>query len=131
MGLDFTHTDAHFSYGDFGEFRRALARWEGFDLDAMAGHCAPWRGDDPLTHQNRPWDEIDVPLKPLLNHSDCDGDLSPEECAQVAPRLREAIDALWPDSDGSLEARLYRGNGLALADGMDRAAAAGERLGFC
>lgn len=121
MGLDFSHTDAHFSYGGFDRFREALAEHEGIKLRDMAGFCAPWRGDDPQTHPSLPWDAIDTPLKPLLNHSDCDGDLSPEECAQIAPRLRQVIAELWPEGHE---------NGLALAEAMEVAAAAGERLEF-
>lgn len=126
MGIDFSHTEAGWSYSGFGLFREALAEYEGIRLRDMAGFCAPWRGDDPETHPNLPWDKVDTPLKPLLNHSDCDGDLSPEECAQIAPRLREVVNALWPDEND-----YNRKSGLALAEGMERAAAAGERLEFC
>ncbi len=126
MGIDFSHTEAGWSYGGFGRFREALAEYEGIRLRDMAGFCAPWRGDDPETHPNLSWDKVDTALKPLLNHSDCDGDLSPEECSQIAPRLREVVDALWPDEND-----YDRKNGLALAEGMERAAAAGERLEFC
>lgn len=120
MGLDFSHGGAHWAYGGFGQFREALALHEGFDLDTMVG----FGGDQP-------WEPVATALKPLLNHSDCDGDLSPEECAQVAPRLRDVIKTLWPEWDPSLEARIHRGNGLDLAAAMEQAAAAGERLEFC
>lgn len=121
MGIDFSHTDAHWSYGGFARFREALAKHEGIDLDAMEGFRR--HGDD------RPrisWSTVTTDLKPLLDHSDCDGQLTPEECRQVAPRLREVIDAIWPD-----ERDYDRRTGLELAHGMDVAAQAGEPLEFC
>jgi hypothetical protein len=114
MGLDFSHTDAHWAYGGFHRFREALAKHEGFDLNAMAGFDG-----------SRSWGEIGTPLKPLLDHSDCDGDLLPEQCAQIAPRLREVVLAVWPDP----HEHNHRA-GLALADGLDLAAHRGERFEF-
>lgn len=31
------------------------------------------------------FDTISDPIKPLLDHSDCEGELTPEECAGTAP----------------------------------------------
>ena len=114
MGLDFSHTNAHWSYSGFNRFRRAIAAHEGIDLDAMRG----FGGDHD-------WSTATTPLKPLLNHSDCDGELTPQECRQVAPRLRVVVTALWPDPND-----YDRHAGLALADGMDTAAAADQPLEF-
>lgn len=117
MGIDFSHTDASWAYSGFGRFREALAKHEGFDLDDMVGFGG-----------ERSWDSVTTALKPLLDHSDCDGELSPEDCATVAPRLREVIEAVWPaGGDYSYD----RWSGLLLADGMEAAAAAGEPLEFC
>lgn len=124
MGIDFTHTQAHWSYVGFSRFRQALALHEGFELDDMKG----FGGD-------RDWSTVDTALKPLLDHSDCDGDMAPADCASVAPRLREAIDFLWPAETSTWEqnpgASLNRQNGLLLADGMEAAAAADEHFEFC
>lgn len=120
MGLDFSHTEAHWSYSGFSRFREALAKYEAVDLGVMEGFLR--HGDD------RPrvgWDTVTTPLKPLLDHSDCDGELTPDECRQVAPRLREVIDSLWPDDCYD------RASGLLLAEGMEAAAAANEPLEFC
>lgn len=73
---------AHWSYSGFGKFREALAIHEGFFLDDMAG----------FTKDGRSWDLVTTPLKPLLDHSDCDGEMSPEEASQVWPRLKEIAD---------------------------------------
>lgn len=119
MGLDFSHTDAHWSYGGFNRFRTVLARHEGIDLDRMEGFRR--RGDE---RPRLAWDATTTPLRPLLDHSDCDGELTPEECSQVAPRLREVVSALWQPGDHDHDA------GLALADGMEAAATAGELFEF-
>lgn len=56
------------SYSTFGEFRRKLATCEGVTLEHMVGFGG-----------RREWDEVETVLKPLLNHSDCDGELHPYE----------------------------------------------------
>lgn len=125
MGLDFSHGDAAWAYRAFQCFREALAKHEGFDLNEMEGFFAPWRGHDRSTFPNRSWDEVDTPLEPLLNHDDNEGELTPDECRQVAPRLREVVPVIWPDADD----REHR-KGMALAEGMEMAAALNEPLEF-
>jgi hypothetical protein len=61
---------------------------------------------------------------PLLNHSDCDGDLTVEEMKIVEPRLREIV-MRWPEDDYD------RTQGLLLADGMRECIANGEEMEFC
>lgn len=124
MGLDFTHNrpDGHhcpqWSYTGFNAFRRRLAEEEEFDLDSMDG----FGGDVG-------WDDVITDLKPLLNHSDCDGDISPEDCATVTKRLREVVMA-WP-WDGKLSTAHDQRAALALATCMEICATNGERLVFC
>jgi hypothetical protein len=118
MGVGFSSESAgligpHWAYGGFGRFRRRLAESEGFALDEMEG----FKG-------RRSWSDVATPLEPLLNHSDCDGELTPEECAQVAPRLREVISTWLPDD---YDAR----SGMDLADAMEQCAANDENLEFC
>jgi hypothetical protein len=121
MGLDFSHGGASWAYGGFARFREALATHEGFNLREMDGFGPLGRTD----WIGKPWDTITTDLRPLLEHSDCDGELTPAECRQVAPRLREVIDALWPD-----EHDYDRRAGLALVHGMGLAAQADEPLQF-
>ena len=120
MGLDFSHTDAHWSYHGFKRFRTALAAHEGIALDRMDGFRS--YGDD---RPSIPWTGITSDLAPLLNHSDCDGELTPEECRRITPRLREVVANLWKPGDYDYA------TGMELADGMDAAAAAGEPFEFC
>ena len=81
MDLDFNHSDAHWSYGGFGNFRRRLANKIGINLSAMKG----FGGDISF-------ETIKDNIEPFLNHSDCDGILTVEECEKVAPRLKELVN---------------------------------------
>jgi hypothetical protein len=71
-----------------------------------------------------PWKNVKDPIVPLLNHSDCDGHLTPTQCKKAAPRLRELVED-WPDDDYD------KRSALELADGMEEAAKAKENLVFC
>lgn len=114
MGLDFSHGDARWAYSGFMRFRMRLAQAEGFDLQSMAGYSPG----------GRPWSSVTTTLEPLLNHSDCDGELTPAECKQVAPRLKEII-AGWDLDDRD------RNSGLELVAAMEYCAEHGENLEFC
>jgi hypothetical protein len=123
MGLDFRLAGKgrglhapRWSYGGFHLFRQRLADTLGIHLRAMQGYSqAP---------DAKPWDGVESDLLPLLLHSDCDGDMSPEDCARVAPAL-EAIVSQWGDVD-------YDGrSGMALVAMMKEAAALGVALEFC
>ena len=118
MGLNFSHTDAQWSMRGFHEFRTRIAEDIGIDLNAM----------DMFTTNGKSWDTVTDPIKPLLAHSDCDGELTPLECATVAPRLRELVQA-WNDPLKDLTGH-GKTNGLKLAEGMEKAAASGQPLKF-
>lgn len=78
-----------FAYLPFAEYRRYLARdAAGIDLDQMKG----FGGDTE-------WPPYETqPLRYLLNHSDCDGELWSWECEALAPILRAFRPlADWPD----------------------------------
>jgi hypothetical protein len=147
MGLDFSHTEAHWSYGGFNNFRTKLAAEIGIVLDIMQGfvktdderlfrderwndhQLKPLNGDYPRVHLAKfpmPWGKIRDPIVPLLYHSDCDGQLSPTECGSIAPRLRELVED-WEDGETSYD----KYNALLLADGMEEAAKRNEPLEFC
>jgi hypothetical protein len=111
MGVDFSHCDAHWAYSGFNRFRTRLAKEIGFDLDSMEGFGGTTK-----------WETMADPIKALLNHSDCDGKLTPKECRQVAPRLRELVKNWDDDHD--------KRNALELADGMESAAKESKSLQF-
>lgn len=112
MGLDFSHCDAHWSYSGFHFFRKRLAAEIRVELDEMAGFGGT--GD---------WSKVKDPIVPLLNHSDCDGELTSDECKVVASRLRELVSD-WSDDDRD------KADALELAQGMELAASRSEHLEF-
>ena len=103
---------------------------EGHDPDPnsdIGGDYETWHGEQNdwwHLHATR-WEDLpEHPLFPLLHHSDCDGDLSPELCLTIAPALRDAV-ATWDDEDYD------KTMALLLAKAMDICAMAGRRLIFC
>lgn len=79
MGLSFRGSNVGWAYSGFNRFRARLAKEIGLDLDLMEG----FGGD-------RKWSCQDA-IIPFLNHSDCEGELTAEECATVGPRLKELV----------------------------------------
>lgn len=132
MGIGFSHGGASWSYSGFNEFRALLAKDVGIELYDMDGYFTKEeisKGTAFLREygkydwpSKKPWSEIeDEALLPLLNHSDCEGVLTPEECAQVAPRIREIISK-WPnqiDCDEFTMDNYDKIQGRLLADGME------------
>ena len=120
MGIDFRYhgrileSAPSWSYSWFNGFRTELAAIAlGIDLRAMVG----FGGD-------KPWDPHTAhPLYPLLNHSDCDGELSPAECRKVAPALAEYAGKLADEYDQRMAGRL--------ASAMEVCAAHHAPLEFC
>lgn len=113
MSLGFSHGDAHWSYSGFHRARVRLAATIGVELKEMEGFGG-----------RKPWHAVPAhPLVALLNHSDCDGTLSPEQCATIAPVLRRAV-VPWGEDD--YDKRQF----MRLAEGMEEAARANEELQF-
>ena len=114
MGLGFSHGDAHWAYSGFDRFRVKLAREIGINLDLMDGFCE--KGGIS-------WSKVKDDIVPLLNHSDCDGELTVEECKKIWPRLKELIKD-W--EEGNRDKRgAYR-----LIEGMKEAIKMNEPLEF-
>jgi len=103
---------AGWGYGSFAEFRRRLALQVGIELDRMEGFGG-----------TRPWSEVEDPIRLLLNHSDCDGELNAEACAIIEPRLRELVSS-WEDGDFDKQ------RALLLAEAMREASESESRLLF-
>lgn len=115
MGVYFSHCNASWSCSSFNSFRSRLADLVKLNLNKMQGYGGA-----------RPWEEIqEDPIHLLLNHSDCDGGLYPEDCRKIAPRLRELLvkmNSQGEDYDFS--------NGMELVRGMERAAECNEYFCF-
>ena len=81
MGLDVSHGDFYMSYGHFNDFRGQLLILSG------EGYLEDMEGFGGL----RSWDSVNDDIKLFINHSDCDGDFSPEDCQKIATRLSDFI----------------------------------------
>lgn len=98
--------------------RTRLAREIGITLGDMHGFSER-HGFDGI-----PWDKVKDGIVPLLNHTDCEGELSVEEMKSVAPRLRELV-AAWPDFDYDKQ------TSLALSAHMEKLILENTPLVFC
>lgn len=100
MGLNTTHNAFHGSYSAFTLFRKAVAAAAGgsyppHDPSLRDGSGKPlsddlWYFDNDITTA-----EKSPGLAIFLNHSDCDGFMTPSECKMVA----DEIEALLPKID--------------------------------
>lgn len=146
MGLDCSHDAFHGAYSAFNRFRSAVcacyggsypphkpgARAYRLGMDDTGEGLDPncWYVPDHITRDSNPG------LYLFLEHSDCDGELSPDECTLVADALQHILDGLkWWDvfnpPGGHLE-RLGGCHGAAarFIAGCRAAAAANEHLLF-
>lgn len=123
MGLDTTHGAWHGSYSTFNEWRTLVARAAGFPpLGEMYGFGGSRRWEDTIGDRR---------LVPLLDHSDCDGELTPAECAEVADGLEAIVDALPTyEDEGSTFRRPWRDKTRDFIAGCRAAATADEPLEF-
>jgi len=113
MGLDFSRSEVHWSYSGFNVFREKLALEIGIELGKMKGFGG-----------NRKWDNIIDPITLFLDHSDCDSELSPNECAKIYPRLLNLVSK-WDDEDKD------KAKAIRLANNMWECHLEGEPLVFC
>jgi hypothetical protein len=69
------------SYIGFNDFRRAWAEHLGFNLSEMEG----LGGSKKWTNE---------PLQSFFNHSDCDGEISPEDCKKILAQAEKDLPLL-------------------------------------
>ena len=108
MGLGFSvngKSCGNWSYSGFMSFRERIASSIGIELRDMQGfskipssfivehgYLAYREACEKEDLSNKiSWDTVNDPIKILLNHSDCDGEIPPEECYDIAIRLEEII----------------------------------------
>lgn len=143
-----SYESPHIGYGGFGRVREQLANLIGVNLHMMWGFqpyamtIAKMRGVLPYSpcddigyeqweeqqnkwwHDNAvQWETIKHPLVPFLDHSDSEGIMTPEECAQVSPLLRE----LAPKLDNEYDTKFI----IELADYMALCVKVERNLVFC
>ena len=112
MGIDFSHGDAHWAYSGFMRFRNKLAETLGYAVSLSTMY------DDGSYTRMR-----NEPIWPLIDHSDCDGDLTVEEMEQIIPQL-ENISNHWDEHDYD------KVHGFELIESMREAIAEDEPLEF-
>jgi len=129
MGLDISHDAFHGAYSAFNRFRKALAR-------AMGGSFPP---HDLFEHDDNRWywghgysAETHPGLTIFFCHSDCDGEMTPEECALVIRDLAPLVEKLPAyGGGGHIEsAGGYRAVGEQFLRGCQAAIDANENLEF-
>lgn len=81
MGLDTTHNCWHGPYSSFHRFRKSLAAQIGINLEDFEGYNGDKRFED-----------VNHGIIPLLDHSDCDGELSVEESKQIVEGLNNILE---------------------------------------
>lgn len=82
MGLDTSHNAWHGPYSSFNQFRFWLATLIGINLSEYIGY------GDVGTKQ---LSSIESDLRLLFDHSDCDGNIPPEDCKKIADAITEVL----------------------------------------
>ena len=130
MGLDTSHGAYHGAYSSFNRFRQAIAR-------ALGGSYPP-HDDASLEDEKWYWGnghnaETHPGIHVLMNHSDCDGEIAPADCARIALELTAVLDRLDAMGGGAGHIASRGGYGevaLRFIIGCESAARAGEPLDF-
>lgn len=150
MGLNCSHGAFDGAYSAFNRLRKCVAEAAGgsfpphYDLgsdflikdDPSTGRAKVKPGLDPeLFYVGDDWPREKFPgLFVFLAHSDCDGEISPEECTQVADDLEKLlphVEALgWPPAGHIERAGGYPAALRKFIAGCRKAAAAGKPLKF-
>lgn len=91
MGLDTTHDAWHGSYSSFNRFRHELAKRIGIDLQEYNGYSNLTAANLYDYSNLKELENIDHPLMDLFNHSDCDDELTPEQCKKIADGMDDVI----------------------------------------
>ena len=106
------YSDFNWSYSGFHHFRTKLAKEIKINLMEMDGFGG-----------NISFSDYDDDIILFLNHCDCEGNISVEDCKKVAPRLRKLIEN-WLDHDYD------KVTAFKLADLMDKCIELNEELIF-
>lgn len=95
MGLKCSHGAFLGSYSSFFRFRCAICRAIGIDENSWASCSDDWSFPPGYSPESHPG------LWELLNHSDCEGEISPELCGAIAEELLDTVlPSLVESGDG-------------------------------
>jgi hypothetical protein len=149
MGLDTSHDAWHGAYSAFSRWRCYIAKvagmpplelmegfWgHGFDRACIVDHDATNLARNTIERIEStgnlpiPWSALKPdPLHVLLHHNDCGGEISPEDCAEIADRLEELLPLMSGDFGGHVGDVTEKTRKFIA--GCRAAAAAGEPLDF-
>lgn len=150
MGLDTTHGAWHGAYSAFYRWRKEIANFAGYPpLELMDGYYSEDdfyllerlfpNVDDTAMFKFRSikkqfpikWDCLkSSPLNVLLLHSDCEGDISPEDCKGIADALIELMPLIPEDIDCGGHIGNLRKKTQTFIDGCLEAFNKNEKLEF-
>ena len=119
MGLDTTHDAWHGAYSSFMRWREAVAKAAG--LPPLRDYY-----EGRVTYPGT----TSASLMVLLDHSDCDGDISPADCAGIAVALEGLLPKLDAMGDGGGRVGRYGDATRRFIAGCRLAAERRERLEF-
>jgi len=119
MGLDTTHNCWQGSYGSFNQFRYNLAKQIKINLDDYIEYGS---GIKTLS-------DLDDDLIPLLNHSDCEGILTPDECKKIVKGLNDILNNFNPDLVNH-DTDYFKKQIIRFRDGCKKAIEANENVEF-
>lgn len=78
------------SCSTFNSFRKTIAKSLGFNLEDMKGFFSNYKGFNNYVLGIVEWDTLpNDDFYILLKHSDCDGDISYEDCKKLLQRMLE------------------------------------------
>jgi len=138
MGLDTSHDAWHGAYSAFTRWRNRIARAGGYMLseikafNGIPGHEYPLLDYGHLTEAQclGKWERTpEDPLLVLLWHSDCEGEIYPEQAGPLADRLESLLPALGAEEGGG-HVGSYADKTRTFIAGLRAAAAAGEPIVF-
>ena len=104
MGLDCSHGAFNGAYSAFNRFRKAIATAMGgsfpphdreSDDEGTPLHRGMWYWGNGYSRETHPG------LFALLAHSDCDGEISPEDCGKIVEELEALLPAIEALGNGS------------------------------
>jgi hypothetical protein len=101
MGLDCSHDAFHGAYSAFHRFRTAVA-------EAAGGGWKDGPAGNLILGGVYEWDD-EYDLMPFFDHSDCDGEISPQDCTKIADNIKKLLPKL--DEMGEGGRHIARGGG--------------------
>ena len=132
MGLDTTYDCWHGAYSAFTRWRNKLAEVAGYKFYKEGFIDQPLIDWGHITQENLygRWKETpNDPLMVLIAHSDCEGEIFPEQAEPLANRLEELLPLL-PDDEAGGHIGNWRTKTQQFIDGLRAAAKEDEPVEF-